>query len=153
MPFMKDYPVMSGEIRVSSKLDSLKDCNAGYNGVFIHLKNTFSSLQKVSCLNPIIKKPNQNSGQVVESQSHVHRIWCQRNDGKQSSQTQTWDCGPHVGHGAACVLFLNHLSDKARWVVDLECGPLLEAIKKPLLCLGDRTPFLLSPESSLWLQC
>lgn len=62
--------------------------------------------------------------------------------------------GLHVGHGAACVLFLNHLSDKARWVVDPECGPLLEAIKKKnLLCLGDGTPFLLSPESSLWLQC
>lgn len=73
MPFMKDYPVMSGEIRVFSNLDSLKDYNAGYNGVFIHKKkNTFSSLQKVSCLNPIIKK--QNSRQVVESQSHVHRI-------------------------------------------------------------------------------
>lgn len=69
MPFMKDYPVMSGEIRVSSKLDSLKDCNAGYNGVFIHLKNTFSSLQKVSCLNPIIKNKTKQwtSGRKPES--------------------------------------------------------------------------------------
>lgn len=38
MPFMKDYPVMSREIRVFSKLDSLKDYNTGYNDVFIHLK-------------------------------------------------------------------------------------------------------------------
>lgn len=74
MPFMKDYPVMSGEIRVFSKLDSLKDYNAGHNGVFIHAKKYLLFTSKGVLFKSHHKKTKQNSGQVVESQSHVHRI-------------------------------------------------------------------------------
>lgn len=148
MPFMKDYPVMSGEIRVSLKLNSLKDYSAGYNGVFIHLKNTFSSLQKVSCLNPIIKNKTKQwtSGRKPESCTSylMSKKWWKTilTDTDMGLWATCWT------RGGMCPFSKPFIRQG-----QVGCGPRMWAIvgshkkKKTLLCLGDRTPFLLSPES------
>lgn len=65
-------------------------------------------------------------------------ILTEANTGYSHRQRCLWAHRLHAGLGAVSVPFESHLSDKARWVVDPECG-LLWAIEN-LGCLGDLTP-------------
>lgn len=84
--------------------------------------------------------------QLTEPGVTVLHVWCQRKStGKEKPEYSNggwcvWAHGASCWSGCSvCILFQSHLSDKARWIVDPEYGPLLLAIEN-LWCLGDPTP-------------